>query len=125
MPPSTHRAAPRRGATGTSTFSRGCYSDIVHLYWGRGIDEGVLPYVEDPATTGDVEVEYPVLTGAVMYVLGVPISDDWAPDTRARAYYAINAVLIALLLAVDGLGHGADGAAATLGRGHGGGGARA
>ncbi len=85
---------------GDETFSRGCYSDIVNLYWGRGIDEGVLPYVEDPATTGDVEIEYPVLTGAVMYVLGVPISDAWTPDTRARAYYAINAILIALLLAV-------------------------
>ena len=85
---------------GYETFSRGCYSDIVHLYWSRGIDEGVLPYVEDPATTGDGEIEYPVLTGAVMYALGVPISDNWAPDTRARAYYAINATLIALLLAV-------------------------
>jgi len=85
---------------GDETFSRGCYSDMVSLYWGRGIDEGVLPYVEDPATTGDVEIEYPVLTGAVMYVLGLPISDAWAPDTRARTYYAVNAILIALLLAV-------------------------
>ncbi|MCZ3385600.1 MAG: glycosyltransferase 87 family protein [Actinomycetia bacterium] len=85
---------------GHETFSRGCYSDIVHLYWGRGIDEGVLPYVEDPATTGDSEIEYPVLTGAVMYALGVPISDSWEPDTRARAYYTINAIVIALLLAV-------------------------
>lgn len=85
---------------GYETFSRGCYSDIVHLYWGRGIDEGVLPYVEDPATTGDVEIEYPVLTGAVMYVLGVPIRDDWEADTRGRAYYTINAILIGFLLAL-------------------------
>jgi uncharacterized membrane protein len=85
---------------GYETFSRGCYSDMVSLYWGRGIDEGVLPYVEDPATTGDEEIEYPVLTGAVMYALGVPISDDWTSDTRARTYYALNAILIALLLAV-------------------------
>lgn len=85
---------------GDEIFSRGCYSDMVSLYWGRGIDEGVLPYVEDPATTGDDEIEYPVLTGAVMYALGVPISDNWTTDTRARTYYALNAILIALLLAV-------------------------
>ena len=80
-------------------FSRGCYSDIVHLYWGRGIDEGVIPYVEDPATTGDVEVEYPVLTGAVMYLTGLPIADTWSENTRARVYFGINAIAIALLLA--------------------------
>lgn len=85
---------------GSDTFSRGCYTDIVSLYWLWGIDEGVLPYVEDPANTGYEEIAYPVLTGAVMYVLGVPISDAWTPETRAQAYYAINAILIALLLAV-------------------------
>lgn len=83
-----------------TNFSRGCYSDIVPLYWGRGIDEGVVPYVEDPATTGDVEVEYPVLTGAVMYALGLPIPGDWSVDTRGRTYFALNAALIAVLLAV-------------------------
>ncbi|HEX5017975.1 MAG TPA: glycosyltransferase 87 family protein [Actinomycetes bacterium] len=85
---------------GYEQFSRGCYSDIVHLYWGRGIDEGVIPYVQDPAVTGDLEVEYPVLTGAVMYVTGLPISDSWNEQTRARVFYGINAVAIALLLAV-------------------------
>jgi uncharacterized membrane protein len=85
---------------GYEQFSRGCYSDIVHLYWGRGIAEGTIPYVEDPATTGDVEVEYPVLTGAVMWVLGQPISDSWSDPTRGRVYFSLNAILIALLLAV-------------------------
>lgn len=85
---------------GYTQFSRGCYSDIVHLYWGRGIAEGTIPYVEDPATTGDVEVEYPVLTGAVMWVLGQPVSDSWSDPTRGRVYFSLNAVLIAVLLAV-------------------------
>jgi uncharacterized membrane protein len=85
---------------GYEQFSRGCYSDIVHLYWGRGIDEGVIPYVEDPATTGDQEVEYPVLTGAVMYLTGRPIDHSWNENTRARVYFGINAIAIALLLAV-------------------------
>jgi len=85
---------------GYEIFSRGCYSDIPLLYTGRGLDEGVVPYVEDPATTGDEEVEYPVLTGAVMYLTALPISDDWSDATRTRAYYAVNAILIALLFAV-------------------------
>ncbi len=83
-----------------TSFSRGCYTDIVPLYWGRGIDDKAIPYVEDPGTTGNTEVEYPVLTGAVMYVLGLPISSDWSIDARGRTYYALNAVLIAFLLAV-------------------------
>ncbi len=85
---------------GYEIFTRGCYSDIPLLYTGRGIDEGVIPYVEDPATTGDSEVEYPVLTGAVMYATALPISDDWSEATRMRVYYAINSILIALLLAL-------------------------
>ncbi len=85
---------------GYEQFSRGCYSDMVHLYWGRGIAEGVIPYVQDPATTGDVEVEYPVLTGAVMWVVAQPIADTWTDSTRARVYFSLNAILIALLLAL-------------------------
>jgi uncharacterized membrane protein len=85
---------------GYEIFSRGCYSDIPLLYTGRGLDEGVIPYIEDPATTGDVEVEYPVLTGAVMYVTALPISQGWSADTRLRVYYSVNAIAIALLLAL-------------------------
>jgi uncharacterized membrane protein len=81
-------------------FSRGCYSDMVHLYWGRGIAEGLIPYVQDPAATGNEDIEYPVLTGAVMYLTGLPVSGTWSSDSQARAYFAVNATLIALLLAV-------------------------
>ena len=85
---------------GFEQFSRGCYSDMVHLYWGRGIAEGLVPYVDDPTQTGDVEVEYPVLTGVVIYLTALPVSDGWSDANRARAYFAVNAVLIALLLAL-------------------------
>jgi len=43
-----------------------CYSDILPLYGGRGLGEGKLPYL-------DHEVEYPVLTGALMAVIGLPV----------------------------------------------------
>jgi uncharacterized membrane protein len=81
-------------------FSRGCYSDMAHLYWGRGLDEGLMPYVEDPAQTGDEDVEYPVLTGAVMYITAIPISQSWNEETRARVFFSVNAIAIALLLAI-------------------------
>lgn len=80
-------------------FSRGCYTDMASLYWGRGIADGLVPYVDDPAQTGDDEVEYPVLTGVVMYLTNLPVSDSWSDANRGRAYFAVNAVLIALLLA--------------------------
>ena len=92
--------AGKAWSDGFEQFSRGCYSDMVHLYWGRGLAEGVVPYVQDPATTGDVEVEYPVLTGAVMYLTSLPISDLWDQNVRAVTFFGINAVAIALLLAV-------------------------
>ena len=88
-------------ANGDNTqFSRGCYSDIVHLYWGRGIADGIVPYVGDPTETGDEPIEYPVLTGVTMWVLSFGVPDDWAFDDRARLYFDINAIAIALLAAV-------------------------
>ncbi|HVQ87898.1 MAG TPA: glycosyltransferase 87 family protein [Actinomycetes bacterium] len=94
---------PCRGeawSDGTTQFSRACYSDIVHLYWGRGIGDGVVPYVGDPSATGDEQVEYPVLTGATMWVLSFPVPDDWQYADRGRLYFDINAIAIALLAAV-------------------------
>jgi uncharacterized membrane protein len=85
---------------GTTQFSRACYSDIVHLYWGRGIGDGVVPYLEDPTSTGDEQVEYPALTGMTMWVLSWPIPDDWSFEDRGRWYFDINAIMIALLAAV-------------------------
>lgn len=85
---------------GTTQFSRACYSDIVHLYWGRGIADGVVPYVGDPTETGDEQVEYPVLTGVTMWVLSWPVPDDWLTTDRGRLYFDINALAIALLVAV-------------------------
>ena len=87
-------------SNGTEQFTRGCYSDIVHLYWGRGIADGVVPYVGDPTVTGDEQVEYPVLTGITMWVMSFPVPDDWQPQDRGRLYFELNAVAIALLAAV-------------------------
>ncbi|HET6770461.1 MAG TPA: glycosyltransferase 87 family protein [Actinomycetota bacterium] len=46
-------------------YRRLCYSDIVPLYSGRGIDRGLVPYLE-------ADNEYPVLTGLSMAAAGAP-----------------------------------------------------
>jgi uncharacterized membrane protein len=43
-----------------------CYTDVLALYYAEGLSDGQLPY-------RDHNVEYPVLTGAFMGALGLPI----------------------------------------------------
>ncbi len=59
------KAPCRADAFATDVYTRLCYTDIAPLYDARGFGEGAVPYVD----TGDWEpLEYPVLTGAFMYV---------------------------------------------------------
>jgi uncharacterized membrane protein len=57
-----------------------CYSDIQHLWLGREIDEHVFPYVTGSITPeGQLvggTVEYPVLTGLLIWAGAVNASDD-------------------------------------------------
>lgn len=51
----------------TSQYTHACYSDIPHLYAGRGFADGLIPYFD--RLPGDMEyLEYPVLTGVFMEV---------------------------------------------------------
>ena len=43
-----------------------CYTDVLALYYAEGLSDGKVPYRDHP-------VEYPVLTGAFMGALGLPI----------------------------------------------------
>jgi uncharacterized membrane protein len=47
-------------------FRHACYTDVVALYNSEGLSEGKIPYVQSP-------VEYPVLTGAFMGLIGLPV----------------------------------------------------
>lgn len=50
-----------------------CYNDIQPLYSGRRLDQGIWPYLShDPDSPGD-NVEYPVLIGAFMALIGLPV----------------------------------------------------
>jgi uncharacterized membrane protein len=76
-----------------SQFAHVCYSDVPHLYRERGFAAGDRPYLD----TGDhPALEYPVLTGAFMWVaaeLTRPLAGD---DVNARAvrFYDVNALLL-------------------------------
>lgn len=85
---------------GTAQYTKACYSDIVHLYWGRGIAAGLVPYLDDHTEAGFDQVEYPVLTGVAMWVTGLAVPDSYDTGVRSRWYFDINAVVIAFLAAV-------------------------
>lgn len=71
-------------------YIHACYSDIPALYGERGLSKGEWAY-----SNGSESVEYPVVTGAVMWALAyiTPSGDD-----AVRNYFNINIFFIALLL---------------------------
>jgi uncharacterized membrane protein len=84
------------GWTAPGQYTHACYSDIPSLYFARGLAEGDVPYI---AQKPGREVEYPVLTGLVMWLTAqaVPASDD--PGDRARWYFDVNTLLLAVCAA--------------------------
>lgn len=71
-----------------------CYSDLSALYGAREINVDRWPY-QSP----DNAVEYPVLTGVVMWATGLLVGDP----NGYRTYFDINAFLIALLFIASAL----------------------
>ena len=66
-------------------YIHACYSDLPSLFGERGMDDNTWPYASDTNA-----VEYPVLTGLVMY------ATSFVARTPA-SYFNINALLLALL----------------------------
>jgi uncharacterized membrane protein len=74
-----------------------CYSDIPHLYGGRGFAEGLTPYFDRiPAElSGDKEyLEYPVLTGLFMEVAAWFTPQDAADPHPAQIYWLVNSGML-------------------------------
>ena len=72
-------------------YKRFCYTDIVALYYAEKLNEGAVPYFDHP-------VEYPVLTGFFMGVLGLPVHN--LAETRPgmnqdQAFYNLNFLVLA------------------------------
>ncbi|MFF2085609.1 glycosyltransferase family 87 protein [Nocardia sp. NPDC058176] len=80
-----------------------CYSDIQFLWLGRDIDNHVFPYVdggitEDGALTGGA-VEYPVLSGVLMWAGAIGVSNDADFLWRSALLLTPFALLTAWMLA--------------------------
>jgi len=70
-------------------YIHACYSDLPTLFGDRGLDKHKWAYLG-----GDKAVEYPVITGLVMY------ATSWITPSNSQSatnYFLINAFLIALL----------------------------
>jgi uncharacterized membrane protein len=71
-------------------YSRFCYTDVLALYYAEELNQGAVPYV-------DHAVEYPVLTGYLMGVIGLPvhaIGADRPGFNQAEAFYNLTALVL-------------------------------
>ncbi|MER8263137.1 DUF2029 domain-containing protein [Streptomyces sp. SID4928] len=88
-----------RGAT--SQYTHACYSDIPHLFLGRGFADGLVPYFD--RLSGDMQyLEYPVLTGVFMQVASwLTLTPDSDPiQQREQMYWMVNAGMLMICAVV-------------------------
>jgi uncharacterized membrane protein len=85
------------GWAAPGNYVHACYSDIPPLFYGRGLADGEVPYI---GQEGDRQVEYPVLTGAVMWASAQLVPDDLDPAQRSLRYFDVNALALAACAAV-------------------------
>jgi uncharacterized membrane protein len=68
-----------------------CYTDVLALYYAEGLNEGKVPYLGHP-------VEYPVLTGVLMGVVGLPVhwlAEHGVLHNEPRAFYLGTSAVLA------------------------------
>lgn len=83
----------------TSQYTHACYSDIPHLFVGRGFAEGLVPYFD--RLSGDIEfLEYPVLTGLFMEVASWLTPGGGDLVHREQIYWMVNAGMLMVCAAV-------------------------
>jgi len=73
-----------------SQYRNFCYTDVLALYYAEHLSDGAVPYYDWP-------VEYPVLTGAFMGVLGLPVHDVAMHNgglNQGEAFYNLNALVL-------------------------------
>ncbi len=82
--------------TDLKQYKQFCYTDVLALYYAENLNQGAVPYLDHP-------VEYPVLTGAMMGVIGLPIHAYGTRNVgfnQGEAFYHANALaLLALAVA--------------------------
>ncbi|MEU4209847.1 glycosyltransferase 87 family protein [Streptomyces sp. NPDC026206] len=87
----------------TTQYTHACYSDIPHLYSGRGFDQGLIPYIDriPQSVSGGMEyLEYPVLTGLFMEIAALLTPGGGTIQHREQLYWLINAGMLLACTAV-------------------------
>lgn len=85
-----------------SQYVHACYSDIPHLFQGRGFAEGLTPYLDripDSLSGGMSYLEYPVLTGLFMKVAAW-FTPGGGIEYREQMYWMVNAGMLMACAAV-------------------------
>ncbi|MEI5098919.1 glycosyltransferase 87 family protein [Streptomyces sp. PmtG] len=83
----------------SSQYTHACYSDIPHLYQGRGFADGLVPYFDK--LPGDMEyLEYPVLTGLFMEVAAWLTPGSGSLQHQEKFYWMVNAGMLMVCTAV-------------------------
>ncbi|MFJ9728071.1 glycosyltransferase family 87 protein [Streptomyces sp. NPDC101209] len=83
----------------SSQYTKACYSDIPHLYQGRGFADGLVPYFDK--LSGDMPyLEYPVLTGVFMEVAAWLTPGSGSIQDQEQWYWMVNAGMLMVCAAV-------------------------
>ena len=81
----------------TAQYVHACYSDIPHLYNARGFADGLIPYfqrIPDDVSGGMDYLEYPVLTGAFMWLAGKFTFGVDGIEREEQLYWLVNAGML-------------------------------
>jgi uncharacterized membrane protein len=85
------------GWTNSNQYVTGCYSDAVPFWTGREVAAGKVPYFQ-------ARMEYPVLTGGLIYLEGRATAAIWGQSASATGFLlvvtAVNGVLAMLVTAL-------------------------
>ncbi|MDG4857227.1 glycosyltransferase 87 family protein [Streptomyces sp. T-3] len=77
----------------SSQYTKACYSDIPHLFQGRGFADGLVPYFDK--LSGDMQyLEYPVLTGVFMEVASWLTPGTGTIQDREQIYWLVNSGML-------------------------------
>lgn len=83
----------------SSQYTHACYSDIPHLYQGRGFADGLVPYFDK--LPGDMQyLEYPVLTGVFMEVAAWLTPGSGSIQDQEQWYWMVNAGMLMVCAAI-------------------------
>ncbi|MEU6573147.1 glycosyltransferase 87 family protein [Streptomyces sp. NPDC046805] len=83
----------------SSQYTHACYSDIPHLFQGRGFADGLVPYFDK--LPGDMDyLEYPVLTGLFMEVAAWLTPGSGSLQHQEQWYWFVNAGMLMVCAAV-------------------------